>query len=58
MKYRGVLVAVPGYLFAGISKWVVSSWFDSRQEAEDWVYAMLDGRDDKVESTRIEERDQ
>lgn len=39
-RYRGVITAIPGHLLCGGKKKVVSSWFDSKKEAHDWVYAM------------------
>lgn len=54
MRYRGVIYAKPGYLFRGAAKRVPSSWFTTRQEAEDWIYAMSDGQEDKLARAEVQ----
>lgn len=39
-RYRGVITAIPGHLLRGGKKQVKSSWFNSKQEAAHWIYAM------------------
>lgn len=57
IKFRGVLHAKPGCLFAGVTRKAVSSWFDTRQDAEDWLYAMQGGLNaDIVASTEVQEK--
>lgn len=38
--YRGAIWAKPGKLLLGGVKSTCSTWFDTKQEAEDWLYAM------------------
>lgn len=52
-KFRGVIHAKPGAVFFGISKKLRSCWFDTREEAESWIYAMSDGLTEKIESADI-----
>lgn len=54
MRYRGVLYAKDGYLFAGVAKRLPSSWFKTQQEAEDWLYAMADGQEHKIAHLEIQ----
>lgn len=54
MRYRGVIYAREGFLFRGAAKRVWSSWFATKQEAEDWIYAMSDGQEDKLERAEIQ----
>jgi hypothetical protein len=54
--FRGAIWAKPGMLLIGAVKSVASSWFDTRKEAEDWLYAMRDGQEHKIDSTEVETR--
>lgn len=54
--FRGAIWAKPGELLLGGVRSVCSSWFNTRKEAEDWLYAMASGQQEKIESTEVEER--
>jgi hypothetical protein len=54
--YRGVIWAKDGKLLLGGAKSVASSWFATRQEAEDWLYAMRSGQEGSIDLAEIEER--
>lgn len=51
--FRGAIWAKPGKLLLGGVPSAASSWFDTRQEAEDWLYAM---NQPNIESTEVETR--
>lgn len=51
--YRGAIWAKEGKLLLGGVKSACSTWFETRQEAEDWLYAMAQPN---IESTEIETR--
>lgn len=52
--FRGAIWAKPGMLLLGGVPSVASSWFTTRQEAEDWLYAMADGQADKIDLQEVE----
>lgn len=54
--FRGVIWAKDGHLLLGGVKSVASSWFDTREEAEDWLYAMRDGQEHAIDLTEVEIR--
>ena len=51
--YRGAIWAKEGKLLLGGVKSTCSTWFDTRKEAEDWLYAMQQAN---IGSTEVEER--
>lgn len=50
-RYRAILTAKPGTFLRGGKRKVVSSWFETRQDAKDWVYAM---QQPNLASSRVE----
>lgn len=54
--YRGVIRAKAGELFFGFTRCLVSSWFNTLQDAEDWLYAAKSGHEHKIKSTELQER--
>lgn len=53
VRYKGVVYAKDGKLLIGGSKVHRSIWFDSRQEAEDWIAAITETQADVVDETRV-----
>jgi hypothetical protein len=54
--FRGAIWAKQGKLLLGGVKSTCSTWFDTKQEAEDWLYAMRNGQEHSIESAEVEER--
>lgn len=54
--YRGAIWAREGCLLLGGVKSVASTWFDTRQEAEDWLVAMRHGQEHKIALAEVETR--
>jgi hypothetical protein len=54
--FRGAIWARDGELLLGGTKAVCSSWFLTREEAEDWIYAMSDGQEHKIDFHEVETR--
>jgi len=53
VSYRGAIWAKPGKLLLGGVPSAASVWFDTRQEAEDWLYAMAQPN---IDTTEVETR--
>lgn len=51
--FRGAIWAKPGKLLLGGVVSAASVWFDTRQEAEDWLYAM---NQPNIDTTEVETR--
>lgn len=51
MKYKVVICAIPGKTLIGGLPYCFSTAFSTLQEAQEWIYAMVDGNRniDKIE---------
>lgn len=54
--FRGALWAKPGKLLFGGVPSTASTWFDTREDAEDWLAAMKDYQVDTIERAEVETR--
>lgn len=52
-RFRGVVHANPGSLLRGGVRVARSVWFDTKEEAEGWVIAMVEGQEDVVGYTNV-----